>query len=418
MKIVFLLGNQCWACFIDNNTIDEEQTRSFNSMKSVRINGSIIYVNFSPYENAGNIADYLLAHFSTVLMFSFNFHKLGKKQSPSMLTIYHNGVISHRNRLFQSPTFTPLAFILVPIRSVIIFSQILYHVWRFKTKYGPFDQYFTVNAFTAWTGMVLKRFHLINKTVFWIWDYYPPINKSKMVMYMRWMYWIFDKPASVHTDRIVFLNKKIYRLRKRMHILPKNEYATVGIGTNPIARSTKKTLPLKLAFLGVLKRSQGLDLIFDSAAKLKRKFPKISLVVIGGGPDEKYYKERARKTGLKALFHGYVQKDSKIQHIFSTCHIGIATYVPEKGNVSYYGDPSKIKQYLSAGLPVITTNVFEFSKEITESGAGIVIDYQEEPLLRAIATIEREYHRYQRNACNLAKKYYYKKIYSTIFADS
>lgn len=384
-------------------------------MKFSSKNRSIIYVNFAPYENTGNILNYILNHFSTVLVFSFNFHKLSREQSPSMLTIYQNSIIVHKNRLFQSPISPSLAFALLPIRSIIIFSQIFYHVNRFKKKYGPFDIYFTVNAFTAWSGNILRSLGVVKKTIFWIWDYYPPIHKRKMVMYMRWMYWLFDKPASIHADRIVFLNQKMFLLRKKMNILPKNEYATVSIGTNPIVRLKKNSLPLKLAFLGVLKRSHGLDLIFDSARKLRQTFPEISLILIGGGPDEQYFKERAKKTQLNVEFHGYIQTDNQIRNILSSCHIGIATYIPEKGNVSYYGDPSKIKQYLSVGLPVITTNVFEFSKEITESKAGIVIPYQEKKLLMAITTIMKNYSKYKKNSLRLAKKYTYTNLYEKIF---
>jgi glycosyltransferase involved in cell wall biosynthesis len=375
---------------------------------------SVIYVNFSPYENTGNILDYILDHFSTVLLFSFNFHKLGTEQSPSMLTIYKNANIVHKNHLFQSPISPSLAFIMLPIRSIIIISQILYHTYRFRNKYGPFDIYFTVNAFTAWTGIVLKRLNLIKKTIFWVWDYYPPVHKSKMVMFMRWMYWLFDKPVSIYADRTVFLNQRIYLLRKNMNILPKNEFATVGIGTNPIFKPKKNPLPLKLAFLGVLKRSQGLDLVFDSAKKLNRTFPGISLIIIGGGPDEYYYKELAKRARINVFFYGYIIKDSQVKKILSSCHIGIATYIPEKGNVSYYGDPSKIKQYLSVGLPVITTNVFEFSNEITLSGAGIVIPYHKKELLIAITTIMKNYSKYKASSVQLAKKYYFKNLYKNL----
>jgi len=145
-----------------------------------------------------------------------------------MLTIYKNGNIIHKNRLFQSPNSPSLAFILLPIRSIIILCQIFYHTYRFRNNYGTFDIYFTVNAFIAWTGIILKRLNLVKKSIFWIWDYYPPIHKNKIIMLIRWTYWLFDGPASIYADRTVFLNNAMYLSRKKMGILPKNESAMVG----------------------------------------------------------------------------------------------------------------------------------------------------------------------------------------------
>jgi glycosyltransferase involved in cell wall biosynthesis len=377
---------------------------------------SIIYVNFSPYENTGNIFKYLLKHFGTILLFSFNFHKLGSDQAPSMLTIYKNGIIVHTNRLIQSPIAPSLAFILLPIRSVIIFFQIFYHIYRFNKKYGPFDIYFTVNAFTAWTGIVLKKLLLVKKTIFWIWDYFPPIHENKIIMFMRWMYWLFDRPASIYADRTIFLNKRLYIFRRHLGIYPKNKFGFVGIGTKLISIKNKSSF--SLLFIGVLKRSQGLELLLCNTKKLVRAFPTIAIHIIGSGPDEEYFKEVARTSEIPIYFHGLLDVFSpSAQHIIKKTSIGIALYKPERGNVSYYGDPSKIKNYIGYGLPVITTNVFEFAKEIRLKKSGIIIPYTIGSFIRALRKINRKYGEYVSNSKKTAKKYNYLKYYNAIFED-
>ena len=40
---------------------------------------SIIYVNYSPYENSGKILDYLLENFKYVFLFTLGFHNIKKK---------------------------------------------------------------------------------------------------------------------------------------------------------------------------------------------------------------------------------------------------------------------------------------------------------------------------------------------------
>ncbi|OGG11306.1 hypothetical protein A2Z00_02400 [Candidatus Gottesmanbacteria bacterium RBG_13_45_10] len=379
--------------------------------------GTIIYVNFSPYENAGKILDYLMENYSTILLFSFNFHRLDVHRNASRLTVYQHGKTIYYTRLYQTPTPPSLAFLLLPVRSVVIFLQLLWHTQKLKKQYGPYDTYFTVNAFTAWCGNILRKLGIVNITIFWVWDYYPPIHKNSIVKFMRWLYWLFDKPASRDTDTVVFLNKRLELLRRRRNLLPKDKrYDSIGIGTDPINKITPKHLNrIQLVFLGVIKKSQGLDLLFDAFEGTTNKhMPKLH--IIGGGPDESHYRKRALISPLKVQFHGYIMDDTKVTDIINDCHIGIATYVPDKSNVSYYSDPSKIKRYLSCGLPVITTDVFAFSDEITKSGAGIVIPYQGKQLFEAITKIMKTYPQYQRRALTLAKKYFYKNLYKNLFA--
>ena len=383
----------------------------------MKLEKNIIYVNFAPYENAGNILDYLTKHFSIVISFTFNFHKISEGPHQSKLCIYKSKKIVYECRLFQTPTNAPFAFILLPIRSLVIFAQLLFHLVRLKEKFGPYSAYFTVNAFTAWSGNVLRSLGLLQKTIFWVWDYYPPIHDDPIVRFMRFLYWQFDIPATKQADHIVFLNKRLIDLRKALGILPaKVMYPIVGIGTNPISEIQEKPKrPVMLAFIGVVKKSQGLDLVYKSANLLTQQFPGITLHIIGGGPDIPLYRKLAASSPLKTVFHGYIQDNNQVNAILKLCHIGIAPYVPDKANVTYYSDPSKIKRYIEMGLPVITTNVFDFSKEVSQSKAGIVIPYKSTSFVQAVQSIMNAYSLYEKNSLLLAGRHRYTITYESLF---
>ena len=250
-------------------------------------------------------------------------------------------------------------------------------------------------------------------------SFYPPKDKSKMVTFMRWLYWQYDKPATIESDKVIFLNKKLELLRQKINLLPKGiTYPVVGIGTNPIKNLKKRDInTIRLIYLGVLKQSQGLDLFFDAVGTLKKTFSDITLDIIGSGPDEEYFKIRAQNCAIKVVFHGFVSDENTVDNIISKCNIGLAIYQHVAGNVSYYSDPSKIKRYLSQGLPVITTSVFEFSKEIESTESGVVIDYSPKNLAHAIKKIANDYTEFSINALNLAKKYYYKNTYPALFSN-
>jgi len=376
----------------------------------------IVYVNFAPYENAGYILTYLLNNFAVVMSFTFNFHKLTDHQHPSRLVIYKYKRIIYQCPLFQTPTTPSVAFILLPIRSLVIFAQLLFHLYRLHKRYGPFYFYFTVNAFTAWTGNILRSLRLIQKTIFWVWDYYPPFDRSPVVRFMRYLYWQFDIPATLQTDHVVFLNQKLLDLRKRLGIFSESvTHSVVGIGTDPKPLRYKSGKTIKLVYIGVLKKSHGLDLIFESAKSLSQKYPGISIEIIGGGPDRAYYQHISETLSTPVLFHGYIEKDNTANKILARCHIGIAPYLPDKGNVTYFSDPSKIKRYLEVGLPTITTPVFSFSRDIKQYGAGVVINYDSEEFIQSVGIIMRKYDFYQKNAVALAQKYRYQVIYSSLF---
>jgi glycosyltransferase involved in cell wall biosynthesis len=169
-------------------------------------------------------------------------------------------------------------------------------------------------------------------------------------------------------------------------------------------------------FFGVLKKSQGLDLIFNIDKHIIKSFPDIELHIIGGGPDESYFQSRAAKSVIPTIFHGFIPNDSDVDMVLSDCHIGMATYIPDPNNVSYFTDPSKIKRYLSVGLPVITTDVFEFSKNIKNFKAGILINYHNpQSFIEGLTEIINNYPLYCQNSFKLAKNYQYDISYGKLF---
>lgn len=377
---------------------------------------SIIYVNYSPYENSGKILDYILEDFENVFLFSIGFYNLKNKKNYNNLSIYKNGKLQKTYSLFQLPISSKFVFLLIPIRSFITFFEIIIYSLWLKIIFKRIDIYFTVNAFTAWIGSILKAMGVIEKTIFWVWDYYPPIHENKIVMLMRYIYWQFDKISS-HSDKVVFVNHRLLNLRKDIGIYKKSaHYPIVPIGADKLPYVSKKDKRKVLfGFIGVLKKSQGVEIVFNNADMLLKEFGDIGYEIVGSGPDEDYLKERARRSKIQATFYGYLEGES-FNDVLRKCTIGIATYIPDVSNVSHYGDPGKIKRYLTLGIPVITTDIIEFSKEIEKSGAGIIIDYNNmNELIDAVRKITATHAEYSKNAYALSQKFYYKKIYPQMF---
>lgn len=377
--------------------------------------GSIVYINYSPYENSGKILDYLLESFDWVFHFSIGFHNLKNKKKYNRLLIFEKGILKQEISLFQLPIPPSLVFLLLPVRSLINFIQIIGYTLWLKAKFKKIDIYFTVNAFIAWIGILLRSLKIVDRTVFWVWDYYPPIHESKVVMLLRSIYWQFDKVSS-YSDRVAFVNHRLLNLRKDLGIYDRNAtHPIVPIATDKLPIIKNRSRKVVFGFIGVLKKNQGPGVIFDCAQELASAIGDFKYEIIGSGPDEDYLKERAIATKVNAKFYGYLEGES-FNQVLSKCTIGIAMYIPDPSNVSYYGDPGKIKRYISLGIPVIGTDVLEFSAQIGKSKAGIIIDYgDKEEFVKATKKILANHSFFSKNAHKLSQTQYYKKVYPQMF---
>jgi glycosyltransferase involved in cell wall biosynthesis len=385
--------------------------------KSSQINKSILYVNYSPYENAGHILDYLLETYEFVFLMSLGFHSLNKSAELNKITVYKNGKIISQKYMYYMAIPQSLVYLLVPVRSAMNALQIILNIVKLRRKYGKIDIFFSVNAFTSVIGMFLQKLGLVHYTVFWVWDYYPMNFTNPIVNIMRWIYWQFDKYATLCTDKTVYLNQRLANIRISKSIIKKNtKIIKIPIATGKLYIHKKKSIEeVSLGFMGVLKKSQGLNMIFDNEHLLLHSFPRLQLHIVGSGPDEDYYRKRAKETAINYTFHGPLS-DEKTSEVLSKCTVAIALYSPEDSNVSRYGDPGKVKFYLDISLPIITTNMFEFSEELEKSKAGIVIRHGDgKQLVRAMKRILNQYSKYTKNATKLHDTYYYKDLYPKMF---
>ena len=126
---------------------------------------------------------------------------------------------------------------------------------------------------------------------------------------MRYIYWQFDKISS-HSDVVTFVNNRLLTLRKKISGIydGKARYPIVPIGTDKLAIPKKRSIkPLRFGFIGVLKKTQGVEIIFNNATALIGEFGDIGYEIVGSGPDENYLKARAKKSKITATFYGFLE---------------------------------------------------------------------------------------------------------------
>ena len=380
-------------------------------------NQSVLYVNFAQYDNAGRILDYLVTNFTIVAHFSFDHLRLKSGRKTNFLKVYNHGKLIEEVTLRNIRLKPLLQFPTLPIVAFMMVYQTLFHAWRLSRHFGPFSYFFTVNAFSALIGISTKLLGFSQKTVYWVWDFFPLTFPDWRIRLIRKIYWQWDKLALRFSDHVVFTNKRLQTMiLKTRHVGHSQKYSIVPVGTRVYAaRKIRPTQKITVGFLGMLKTNQGLDLIIDSAPLLKQKFPGVRIDIIGSGPEEEFFLEKTKPYNDMIRFYGFIKNDDDVMRIVRRWAIGLAPYVLGASNESYWGDPSKIKTYLGAGIPVITTNVSYFTSEIIQNRAGIVIPYTTNDLVRAVRTILKDPTGYAFRAHALGKAYAYEKLYPNLF---
>ncbi|GAB5477332.1 MAG: glycosyltransferase [Marinobacter nauticus] len=169
-------------------------------------------------------------------------------------------------------------------------------------------------------------------------------------------------------------------------------------------RETFGIRPDQTVFLyqGGLKSGRGIELILEAFADLESD--RNVLVCMGYGPLEAAIQEKARKYNT-VFFHPAVNQDVLLKYT-SSADYGILFYEDTCLNHRYCS-PNKIFEYLMAGLPVLTSNLYEIRRLVEKEGVGIVAEENTVESFRnaVIASLEQDYSAIQANVFNARKKY-------------
>jgi glycosyltransferase involved in cell wall biosynthesis len=149
------------------------------------------------------------------------------------------------------------------------------------------------------------------------------------------------------------------------------------------------------------------------------KIKDVQLIIVGGGEYLETLKVKVKKLSLEkyVTFTGWVNDRKKIDDMMSESAIAIATYKPEKKqlyNFTYYADPTKLKDYLGAGLPIILTDVSYNAKIIEDKKCGILVKYDKVEIAKAIVSLlqnEEKLVEYRKNSLKYAKEFGWERIF-------
>ncbi|AJF07643.1 glycosyltransferase [Geoalkalibacter subterraneus] len=173
---------------------------------------------------------------------------------------------------------------------------------------------------------------------------------------------------------------------------------------NNIFRDTLGIRSDQVIFLyqGGLKGGRGIELLLESFSGFESD--KNVLVCMGYGPLENLIQKKTEQHNT-IFFYPAVSPDVLLNYT-SSADYGILFYEDTCLNHRYCS-PNKIFEYLMAGLPVLTSNLFEMKRLVETEGVGIVAQENTvEGFRKAVeASLKQNYTAIQQNVFAARKKY-------------
>lgn len=290
-----------------------------------------------------------------------------------------------------------------------------YFMLKSKERY---DLCIGIDNLNAFCGIILRKLGIVDKVIFYVIDYTPRRFNNSVA---NFCYHFLDRLCAKYTDYIWNVSERIAEIREKQGVESgKNLVVPVGIELEKIEYVPKvKTDTDVLVFVSHLTKSKGAELIIEAMEDVIKKVPDAKLEIIGIGPHEGKLKELVKTANLdKSIkFLGLMDHD-KLMKYLPTRGVALATYLDDPNSITYFADPTKPKEYLACGLPVIITRVPWIAKEIQEKPMGIAINYDKKELVDAIVKLLKDdefYERCKENAKTFASVLSWDNIFGKAF---
>jgi glycosyltransferase involved in cell wall biosynthesis len=202
------------------------------------------------------------------------------------------------------------------------------------------------------------------------------------------------------------------RLEERKLILPMGGYPfpliTVAEKQN-LRTKYKLNNSFILLFIGRLHEKKGIIYLIHAMGILINKLDNVKLVICGGGPLSDKLKRAVTDLQLNdnVFFKGFISETDKIELLAISDLLVVPSIIMESGETE--GLPAVIQEGLSAGKPIIASNVSGANEIIINGENGILIEEKSaEDLAEAIILLKNNEDlrkKIERNALESSKKF-------------
>lgn len=298
------------------------------------------------------------------------------------------------------------------------FLSVLEFILRNKPK--KHNLFIGLESINALAGIILKKLGIVENVVYYVSDYSPA--RYKMPWFNK-LYLFLDKFAATHSDFIWDVSLAMMPARIKVGLDPQKAAPVIHVPNALFPEQINhllysKIIPNSLVFIGTLGKINGPDLAIKALTIVLRSVPDATLHIYGAGePDMTRLRKLTEKLKLndKVIFHGFISDQIKLSKETSMYAIGLAPYLAVPGSPRWWADATKIRLYLAAGLPVVTTQVPPLGKEVEKYKVGLVAKDMPKDQANAIKKLLKNksfYKQMRKNAIQRAKNNTWDNTYS------
>ena len=131
----------------------------------------------------------------------------------------------------------------------------------------------------------------------------------------------------------------------------------------------------RVIFLGHLVPRQGVGTLVEALALLAERGVDFEAEIAGRGPLEEELRRTVAERNLdrRVRFVGFLSDHRDVERFVASASVAVAPYDTDAESFTRYADPSKLRSYTAAGVPVVLTDVPPNAGELAaEAGAEIV----------------------------------------------
>ncbi len=371
-------------------------------MNVINRNTQVLFVSFSPWQKGrrlptnGNVEpliDYLLPKIKKVFLVDQPY-----PGSDQLMPRYENYEVGS----FTLKKASYWVYLLYPFLRAVNYwegTHISFKVRDFLSVFDcalrnitTYDFFIGLECINTLAGILLRRIGKVRRVIYYVSDYSPDRYPQK---WFNSVYLWLDRYCATHADYVWDVSKAIQPARIQAGLHPKKSSPVIHVPNalyEPQIQQAKISLiePYSLVYLGTLGYQNGPDIAVESIKYISIEYPKVKLHIIGGyGEDLNQLKKFTVRLKLKkyVVFHGFIANRDDISQAIRKYAIALAPYRQIPGSKRFYGDSTKIRTYLAAGLPVITTDVPPLGMEIVAQGAAVLINDSPESVAKAVMKI-------------------------------
>jgi glycosyltransferase involved in cell wall biosynthesis len=291
------------------------------------------------------------------------FHPLGPEDPGVHEVVHYERGRNARRRSIRLPSRPPRTYPL----------DLLVPLWPDKV-----DCWLAFNNLHCARGLMARTLGRAQRVVYWAVDFVPERFGSGV---LTRTYDVLDAYCCERADVRVELSQPALEGRNERHRLDPTSIAParvvpVGAWLDRLAVIPPDALSKRrVVFIGHLVPRQGVGLLLDAMRILADRDIEVELEIAGTGPlfEELQAAAASRGLGHRVRFSGFLDDHRDVEAFLASGSLAVAPYDPTGQTFTRYADPSKLKAYLAAGLPILSTDVPPNAHELAQrAGAEIV----------------------------------------------